>query len=338
MVAERRHVLLRPPWRTLVACALVFGVLGVGYGLWSPGRELRDGRHDLGANGIWLGHGWLGHDDWFERYGKETGAFRSDARVDELQANLATHGVTDLYPHLCPCDPDGPIAPVDPDQLDRFLSRTRGARVMPWIGGVLGEHVFPDDPEWRAAFVGSVVDLLTTHPGLAGVQINVEPCPSGHEGYLALLTELRAAMPPDDLLSVAAYPPPMALQPSLQVHWEEAYFREVAAIADQMAVMMYDTGLRQPKLYRHLMAGWTRDVLDWSGDTEVLLGLPAYDDAGVPWHDPSVENLTHALAGIHAGLASFDERPASYRGVALYSGWEMDPGEWELLEEEFLTR
>ncbi len=338
MVHERRHVLLRPPWRTLVAIALASAVLGTAYGLWSPGRAVTDGSHDQGANGIWLRHGWLGHDDWFARYDKRTEDYRSDARIAELADRMRAHGVTDLYPHLCPCAPDGPIAAVDADQVDRFLSHTDGARVIPWVGGVLGEHAWPDDPQWRAAFVGSVVDLLTTHPGLAGVQINIEPCPSGHEGFLALLAELRAAMPADDLLSVAAYPPPMALQPSLQVHWEEAYFREVAARADQMAVMMYDTGLRQPKLYRHLMAGWTREVIAWSGDTEVLLGLPAYDDAGVPWHDPAVENLEHALAGIHAGLASFEEPPTNYRGVALYCGWEMDPTEWDLLREEFLAR
>jgi hypothetical protein len=338
MVPARRHVLLRPPWRTLVACALVSSTLLAAYALWSPGRRVDDGRHDQRANGIWLGHGWLGHDDWFARYDKRTADFRGASRIEDLHGRLAEHGVTDLYPHLCPCDPAGPIAPVDPQQLERFLAGMPGTRVVPWVGGVLDVHAFPDDPAWRAAFTGSVVDLLTTHPGLAGVQVNIEPCPSGHEGYLALLTELREAMPADDLLSVAAYPPPMALQPSLEVHWEEDYFAQVAARADQLAVMMYDTGLRQPKLYRHLMAGWTRDVLTGSGDTEVLLGLPAYDDAGVPWHDPDVENLEHALAGIHAGLASFEEIPANYRGIALYSGWEMDTAEWALLESEYQAR
>ncbi len=338
MVDRRRHVLLRPPWRTLVASALLFAIGGAVYSLWSPGERVEDGRHDRGSNGIWLGHGWLGHDDWFERYDKERDRFRDPARIAALARTLSDHGVTDLYPHLCPCDPSGPIAAVDPDQVERFLAGVPGARVIPWVGGVLDQHAYPDDPAWRAAFVASVVDLLETHPGLAGVQVNVEPCPSGHAGTLSLLEELRVAMPAGDLLSVAAYPPPMALQPSLEVHWEEAYFREVAARSDQLAVMMYDTGLRQPKLYRHLMAGWTRDVVDWSGDTEVLLGLPAYDDAGVPWHDPTVENLDHSLAGIHAGLASLDEIPAHYRGVALYSNWEMDAEEWALLERLFISR
>jgi hypothetical protein len=338
MVHEQRHLLLRPPWRTLVASALLCSLLAAAYSLWSPGEQVDDGRHDRGSNGIWLGHGWLGHDEWFERYDKDRSHFRDPDRIAELSRTLSDHGVTDLYPHLCPCDPSGPIAPVDPAQVGRFVAAMEGARVMPWVGGVLGVQAFPDDPAWRAAFTSSVVDLLASHPGLAGVQLNIEPCPSGHPGYLTLLEELRDGMPADDLLSVAAYPPPMAMQPSLEVHWERAYFTHVAERADQLAVMMYDTGLRQPKLYRQLMAGWTRDVLAWSGDTEVLLGLPAYDDAGVPWHDPGVENLGHALAGIHAGLASLDRVPATYRGVALYCEWEMDSTEWAELETQFEAR
>ena len=37
--------------------------------------------------------------------------------------------------------------------------------------------------------------------------------------------------------------------------------------------------------------------------------LPAYDDRGVGYHDPDVENLAESLAGVHAGLASFFALP-----------------------------
>ena len=45
----------------LVVLALVI----VAYGIWSPGQIVEDGRNDLGQNGIWLQHGWLGDDAWF---------------------------------------------------------------------------------------------------------------------------------------------------------------------------------------------------------------------------------------------------------------------------------
>jgi len=142
-------------------------------------------------------------------------------------------------------------------------------------------------------------------------------------------------MPEDKILSVAAYPPPTRWHPHREVHWEEEFFREVAQRVDQMAVMMYDSAIRWQKPYQHLMSRWTTDVLNWSGDTKVLLGIPVYDDTGVKYHFPRVENLRNALLGIHAGLSKFKSVPGNYAGVAIYCAWEMDDQEWEYFRKEF---
>lgn len=47
-----------------VVLLLVAGALIV-YALWRPGLDVRDGRHDVGKNAVWLAHGWLGSDEWF---------------------------------------------------------------------------------------------------------------------------------------------------------------------------------------------------------------------------------------------------------------------------------
>jgi hypothetical protein len=86
------------------------------------------------------------------------------------------------------------------------------------------------------------------------------------------------------------------------------------------------------------MAEWTGEVLSWCEGRPVLLGVPAYDDAGTGYHHPEVENLTNALAGIHAGLMGLDSLPPHYRGVAIYCDWEMDAAEWTLLEERFCRK
>ncbi len=207
---------------------------------------------------------------------------------------------------------------------------------MPWIGGVLGKNAFPGSTTWRSAFVRSATRLLKRHPRLAGLHLNIEPCPSGHVGFLKLLAQLRAALPEGKVLSVAAYPPPTIFHPHPEVHWEEAYFRQVARQAHQVVPMMYDTSLRFPMLYRRLMAAWTREVLAWSPDADVLLGLPAYEDSGVGYHVPNVENLRHALAGVHQGLADLGRLPENYQGVAVYSEWEMTPAKWRVLRRSFL--
>lgn len=104
-----------------------------------------------------------------------------------------------------------------------------------------------------------------------------------------------------------------------------------------MVVMMYDTSLRFPMIYRRLLAAWTREVLAWSPGANVLLGLPAYDDSGVGYHVPEVENLHNALPGVHRGLTDLMRLPPNYQGVALYSEWEMTPAKWRVLREQFLA-
>ena len=326
--------LARPPWRTLLLLMLTLGVLRGLFLLWTPGKVITDGRHDQGANGIWMQHGWLGDDAWFKQYGKDPSRFRQPEAINKAAQMLRHHGIRDVFPPLCPCQDDGRIANSDPAQVERFLDGFDSFRVMPWVGGVMGVQCFPQKAEWRSTFVSSVLELMKQHPRLAGVHVNIEPMPSQAPGYLELLEELKRALPKGKIFSVAAYPPPTLWHRFPDVHWDEPWFREVASRCDHMAVMAYDTGLRVPKLYEHLMAGWTRECLAWAGNRPVLIGVPAYDDADSGYHDPAAENLHHALAGIHAGLLA-EPATANFLGVALYSEWEMDAAEWQIMENEF---
>ena len=334
---------MTPRGRRFAIRAIVYGtLLGVpaGYAFWPRGRDFRDGRHDRGENGMWLTHAWMGDDTWFAETGKtdvDRERFRGPAGFAGLAALIERHRIRDLFPHLCPAQPDATVMPVDDEQVERLLDALPGRRVLPWVGGIFDVNVYPGETRWRTRFVRSAVELLTRHPRLGGLHLNVEPLPSGNPGYLDLLGELRAAMPASSLLSVAAYPPPTMLHPFEDVHWDEAYYRRVAAAAGQVVPMMYDTAIRFRMMYRDLMAAWVREVLAWSEGTPTLLGLPAYDDAGSGYHDPSVENLEEALWGIHDGLAAIEPIPDAYRGIALYSDWEMTDPEWETLRTRFLA-
>jgi hypothetical protein len=325
----------RPPWRTLILLLAVLGILAIGYVLWSPGATVIDGRHDLRKNAIWIQHGWLGDDAWFDRNGRDTRLFRDSARIAQLAATLESHGIRYVYPHACPARPDGGLPPIDDEQTERFLDTFAGFSVIPWIGGTFPDDCPLENMAWRGRFVSSVRGLLDRHPRLAGVHVNIEPMPSGNRDFIALLQELRQGLPGGKVLSVAAYPPPTRWHRFPEVHWEEPYFRQVAAEVDQLAVMMYDTSIRLPKVYQHVMKSWTTEVLQWAPGAEVLLGVPAYDDAGSGYHHPSVENLANAIPGVHAGLASFPQLPPNYSGIAIYCEWEMDKHEWRTLEQIF---
>ena len=279
----------------------------------------------------------MGADEWFIKYNKtnEFARYRDPSRIREMSEKLRRHHITDVFPHLCPAAPTGLLPAIDARQVEQFLDAFEGFAVLPWIGGPNGSSVRPNEAKWRATFVASVRKLLTDHPRFAGVQLNVEPMPSGDRDFLVLLEELHAALPTGKTLSIAAYPPPTRWHPFPEVHWDEAYFRQVASRCDQLAVLLYDAAQSRPKLYQHLMSDWTREVLDWSAGRLVLLGVPTYDDAGVGYHDPRVENLTNAVLGIHQGLSSHP-LPTNYQGIAIYCEWETSDAEWAYWREHFL--
>lgn len=326
-------------WLATIAIVVILPLLA--YALWSPGMQVTDGRHDRGTNGIWMSHRWLGDDAWFtENNRMELRDQYRDAVFIKSQLNaLVQRGIVDLFPHLAPTLPSGKLPEHDEAQLSRFLDQAtaNNQRVIPWVGGVHELYCYPSNAAWRSTFIESIVALLNENPRLAGIQLNIEPWPSGDAGCLQLLDELNIALPDRAILSVAAYPPPTRWQPSPEVHWDETYFREVARRSDHLAIMMYDTAIPLEKPYVSLMAKWAKQVLEWSEGTTVLLGLPCYEDADVDYHNPAVENLGNALGGIHAGLNQ-EKAPDHYRGVALYSLWTMDEDEWRVFDEAFRRR
>jgi hypothetical protein len=325
-------------WKQLYALVYVFAapaLLWGAYAIWAQGVRVVDGRHDLRTNGIWIQHGWLGDDDWFARNKRDKSQFRNDRKIMELARLFKAHGIRYVFPHLCPTDAKGYIPPVDKAQTERFIFHFRGHKVLPWVGGVWNKHCFPASSEWRKNFIASALRLVESYPEFAGVHVNIEPLYSGDGHLLILLEELRQALPHGKLISVAGFPPPTLWNPFIDPSWDEDYVRKVAKRADQIAFMMYDTAIPLQKVYQNVMANWTCEVLNWASGSKALLGVPVYDDAGVGYHHPRVENLQNSLLGIHDGLMRFDALPESYEGIAIYCEWEMDEGEWRQLKLEF---
>ena len=165
--------------------------------------------------------------------------------------------------------------------------------------------------------------------GFDGVQWDVEPCPDGDTGFLALLRETRAALPPGKLLSTAT---PM-WQPAalLQFGWSDAYFAQVAANCDQMAVMCYDSGFYTPRAYvwlvRQQAIHVTHAVAQGNPKCRVLLGVPTYG-GGLSFHNPRAENLTMALRGVREGLADPGANVSVFAGVAPFADYTTSAQDW----------
>ncbi len=110
------------------------------------------------------------------------------------------------------------------------------------------------------------------------------------------------------------------------VHWQLSYINRIARHCDQLAVMMYDTAIPLEKFYVKLMTDWTQQLVSAVRPTgcELLLGIPAYEDVGVGYHHPRVENIGSALRGIAAS-----DRLYRIGGIAIYCEWEMTDAKWQ---------
>lgn len=279
---------------------------------------------DRGDNGLWARRLWL-HQP------------HTDAEIQALVDSLRAHGITQLYPFLGPPNADGLPGwrdgnehhPVDPAVATTFLERMRALapeiRVLPWTGGVRGRDIRFDQPErlqaWRDAVLALPVD---------GVQINIETLPE-QDAYLDLLRAWKQALGPRTL-SIAAYPPPTPLHPFPEVHWSADFLRQVCLIADDLAVMAYDTALGSAEAYTTLMRDWTTTLAALPGPEQggctVRVGVPSYED-DEPWHRPEAETLEAALRGVNGALLALPGGlPASLRGVAIYGSWTTDAAEW----------
>lgn len=315
--------------RVTAALAVIFGLPAICYWLWPAGEE--NSFTGLRDNAIWIGHGWLGDDSWFERNKRNKDDFRSEEKISKLFKKLADNKISIVYPHLCPAQFNGRIAPYDSVQTERFLDLAEQykIRVIPWVGGILYESARPGDKKWKKNFFASIKELFEKHPRIAGIQINIEPMPNGDREFLQLLEELRA-ITGKKILSVAAYPPPTKWHQYPNVHWEIFYLQQIADRCDQMAVMMYDTAIPLEKFYTNLMIDWTRTLAGVSHqrDLSLILGVPAYEDAGVGYHYPNAENIASALRGIAAADCQKD-----IDGIALYCEWEMTKEKWQIWQK-----
>lgn len=269
---------------------------------------------------------------------------QDDAAIEALVTTLRARGVTRLYPFLGPPDLTGrpgwrdgeTLRPVDPAvaaaNLRRLAERAPELGVHPWTGGVYERDIDLNDGPRLQRWMDEVLALP-----IQGVQLNVEPMPE-QPAYLALLRAWKARLG-DRTLSVAAYPPPTPLHPFPDVHWSLAFLREVCLIADELAVMAYDTALAEPQPYTALVAEWTRALATLpppeEGGCLIWIGVPAYED-DVGWHRPDAETLAAGIAGVNRAL---DEAwPAHVRGVALYASWTLDAEEWATYDADWRRR
>jgi hypothetical protein len=312
---------------TLLGAGLLAGLLSL---LHEPPADTAPHPFNQDRNAAWLEHRWLTES-------------QTQPEMESLIRVLAGHGVHYLFPHLIPFDSQGRLPLQAREQLRAFLGTVRSVaprmQVLPWVGGLRAGYrrtrrgtINLDDLSQRQQIVAECRSLMDE--GFDGIHLNIEPVPNGDDGFLSLLRALRPAIGPSGTLSVSATRPgPWSLPALSRFVWTPAFYAQVAAAADQLVVMGYDTGLPTTALYRRYMA-YTAQVsthtLAANSRARVLIGVPTYDATGL-MHRPGVETLENALLGVISGLSGAGGG-GTFEGVAVYAEWTTSPEEWAVYE------
>jgi hypothetical protein len=208
-------------------------------------------------------------------------------------------------------------------------------RVFAWVGvplkakrfgGVRG-WVELENPAQRLEVVRLTQNLMQ-QADFAGVHLNVETVTNHDPAYLQLLEEVRAALPADKILSIAANQIVLPLQEWLPVlrdlGWSADYLHQIAQHATQIAVMSYDSNLPWSGFYRTWIRQQAKALSMVLRQTEWFLGISVSKER-TRSHQPAVESLEHGLSGFCAA-------DSNATGVAVYADWEWSSAEqmvWE---------
>lgn len=319
---------LRAALRALLVLS-VLAVAGYLYLAYAPAGDAAAHPFNQDRNAVWLEHKWLEKD-------------QDPAVMDALFRALAARGIVYAYPHLIPFNGAGRLPVHSREQMRALLASARraapGLKVLPWVGGLRVGYrrqrqgtVDLGDIGQRQRIVAECRGLMDE--GFDGVHVNVEPVPDGDVQFLALLRALRTAIGGGILSLSATRPGPFAVPIAPNFLWSPDYYGRVAAEADQLVVMAYDTALPTPSLYRRYLSYAARSMttnLARSGRARVLIGIPTYDGTGL-MHRADVENPENALSGLVAGLRGVGGG-GTFEGVALYAEWTTDDAEWATYE------
>jgi Glycosyl hydrolases family 18 len=214
-----------------------------------------------------------------------------------------------------------------------FRQHNQHTALLAWVGLPYQHGAFAN-PHVRSTIISFIASLITT-AGFDGVHINAEPIPNGDPHYLQFLDELRLALAPTQVLSVASLSWASTLEslllPTNPYRWTSSYYHAVASRVDQIVAMTYDSGTIVPALYRLWMREQVRGIRRSVGDRPIglLMGISLSREA-TSSHRPEVESLANGLAGLCAGLAKQGQDGAPISGVALYAFWEADASDWHI--------
>jgi hypothetical protein len=338
---QRRQIQLSqefsiPALRFLRSSRVLIGVVGaialVVIVVYALGR-LRNADLVTQPNAIWLGTEW-------------TYAQRTDEEIAVLVKKLRDQKIGTAYAWVSYLQYDKTWRAIDQfENVKRFVTQFKQAYPESELYGWVSLPTTDADNQPRLSDVTlqqSVADFskqVLDEFGFEGIFLNAEPVWDNDQDFLAMLrlirstigseTPLSAAIPPDWSPANATIPVPALMEPGTE--WEKEYKQSVALLVDELVVMAYNSTLPTPADYSQWVAyqlrAYALAVAELNTETEVVIGIPTYE-AEPPGHDPLIENVDSAVAGVRMGIQQAGDAAEYFKGVAIYAEWTTDEAEW----------
>jgi len=267
--------------------------------------------------------------------------------AQQLAQRLAENEIDRVYLEASAWRADGTL--LEGEYAADFVRTLREAApkltILVWLR-MTGEDVVDAD---RRAEVVALAQKAVRQWGMDGAQLNAVAIPNGSETYIQLLRDLRKAIGPKAIFSVTVPPDRIPADPDVPIGatgdpdltWDLHYKQRVGLLGvDEVVVMAHASGLRDPADYQRWVAYQVESYVEILGELEhppqIVIAVPTYEQA--PEHDPAVENVTAALAGVHAGIEGAGEQRSLIVGVGLLEYKTTDSLEWALYAEHWLGR
>lgn len=284
-------------------------------------------------NAVWLGHEWVGE-------------VKTDVEIQNLVNDLKKHQIGTVFVHVGPLKNDGTIDPETYQYAIFFLEKAKlydpEISYQAWMGQIRSKIDLADtEVRHNVAKQSFIMTWLT---GFDGVHFDIEPVWDKDENFILTLKESRKLVGDKYLISVALseFIPRSFVWLTQKIHKFENYnteinYRNVAKYADQIVVMVYDTGFDKTWKYEWLVKEQTIWVTDLFNEKQVFIGIPAYEEIKKGF-DPLVENVESGLTGIIRGLNNTRSNEDNLAGVAIYPYWEISGSEWETFDKLWVNK
>jgi hypothetical protein len=214
-------------------------------------------------------------------------------------------------------------------------------QLLAWIAVPLdaGQGYRIDNPDAQTQ-VAQLSETAVQNYGFDGIFLDV-PILTDDDNFLSLLRRVRGAIDETDVLAAAVLPDlhpsdesvPASPQIAPGTEWSFEFKQSVVLLLDQIAIMAFYSNLTTADDYSE----WTAyqigsyiaaiEALGADMPTTLIVAMPTLD-ADPRGHDPAVENITSAAAGIRLAQERAGELASFVRGAGVYADYTTDEQEW----------